>query len=519
MLEKSFDFNNLFVLDMANNHQGDTELGLEIIRQNGAVAKNHGVKTALKFQFRQLDSFIHKDFKTRMDLKYVNRFLSTRLDRASFEKFFNEVKAQGMLTMCTPFDEESVDVIEEMGFDILKVASCSAKDWPLLEKIATKNLPIVFSTGGLTVEDIDNLVSFSEHRGLDYAIMHCISIYPTPAEMCQLNQIAELKKRYPNVTIGWSTHEDPNDMDPLKVAYAMGGRMFERHVGIPTDKIKLNNYSSTPEQVHGWFSAFKKTVDLCGSVTRLPSPKEEVESLEALQRGTYLKSDKKAGEALTIDDVYFAIPFQNNQLPSGKFKKGTVLKADLKKDEPVFLSSINLPENPDEQIIQTALHEVKAMLNEARVPLTSDFRVEYSHHYGIKNFREVGAILIDLINREYCKKIIIQLPNQKHPLHFHKRKEETFYVLSGVLHLTVDGQKRTLHPGEKALIQPGVWHSFSTETGTIFEEISTTHYNDDSFYKDKEINKMKREERKTVVDHWGRFLLNKEARTQQLAQI
>ena len=56
-------------------------------------------------------------------------------------------------------------------------------------------------------------------------------------------------------------------------------------------------------------------------------------------------------------------------------------------------------------------------------------------------------------------------------------------------------------------MQPGVWHSFWTDIGVIFEEVSTTHYNDDSFYEDKAINKMERWERKTVVDNWGRFQL------------
>ena len=57
----------------------------------------------------------------------------------------------------------------------------------------------------------------------------------------------------------------------------------------------------------------------------------------------------------------------------------------------------------------------------------------------------------------------------------------------------------------KRLIQPGVWHSFWTFTGCIFEEISTTHYNDDSFYADKSINELDRSQRKTVLDNWGRF--------------
>ena len=99
------------------------------------------------------------------------------------------------------------------------------------------------------------------------------------------------------------------------------------------------------------------------------------------------------------------------------------------------------------------------------------------------------------------------LPGQKHPIHFHKRKEETFQVLNGVFECEIDGHRRTLHPGETSLVQPGVWHRFWSDTGCIIEEVSTTHYNDDSIYNDRRINDMPRNKRKTVVGHWGRFEL------------
>ena len=126
---------------------------------------------------------------------------------------------------------------------------------------------------------------------------------------------------------------------------------------------------------------------------------------------------------------------------------------------------------------------------------------------GIENFREVGALIIDCVNREYCKKLIVVLPGQKHPSHFHKRKEETFQSLSGDFEYILDGRKKVLKPGETALVQPGVWHEFWSKEGCIVEEVSTTHYNDDSIYSDKEINDLERSQRKTVVKNWGRFEL------------
>ncbi len=125
-----------------------------------------------------------------------------------------------------------------------------------------------------------------------------------------------------------------------------------------------------------------------------------------------------------------------------------------------------------------------------------------SHHYGLQRFREFGAVIIQVINREYCKKLIIQLPRQKHPYHHHKKKEETFQVLSGTLKVEKNGNSTFLTPGDIYLIEPGHWHKFSTFQGVIFEEISTTHFDDDSYYEDPTINMIPRQDRKTIIEHW-----------------
>lgn len=509
----AFDFKNLFVLDMANNHQGSVEHGLMIIRGVGKVVQPQGVRAGIKFQFRQLDTFIHPDHQKGSANKHIPRFLSTRLDRAQYQQLLDEVRALGLLAICTPFDEESVDIIVDMGFDLLKVASCSAKDWPLLEKIASANLPVIFSTGGLAIEDIDSVVSFFEHRGVDYAIMHCVSIYPIPEANFQLNQIEFLRNRYPDRVIGWSTHEVPDELGAVQMAVAKGAQMFERHIGLATDEIKLNAYSSTPEQVDAWVSAYKRARVMCGAKVRPQATEAERVSIDTLRRGVYVRGPIKAGQTLIRDDVYFAMPYNDGQLESGGWREGIVALADVALNAPVMMEHVKISSDPDYHVLQRAVHEVKAMLNEARIVLNSEFDVEYSHHYGIQNFRKYGAVIINCINRQYCKKIIVQLPGQTHPSHFHRRKEETFQVLYGTLKVYVDGHLRTFGPGQTCLVQAGVWHAFSTDTGCIFEEVSTTHYKDDSFYKDKRISALHLSERKTKVNHWGRWELKDKRET------
>jgi N-acetylneuraminate synthase len=504
-MEHKFDFRDLFVFDLANNHQGKVEHGRKIIAAMGENTRRHGVRGVLKFQFRHLDTFIHPAYRENTEHKHIQRFRSTRLSREEHGELLKEVRREGMLAMCTPFDEESAQQVLDMGFDIVKVASCSARDWPLLEKVAQLGLPTVVSTGGLSLAQIDDLSSFLEHRGVDFAMMHCVAIYPSPDETLNLNQIEMMHRRYRGRCIGWSTHEHPDNLAAPAVAVAKGAQLLERHVGMNADGIKLNAYSSTPEQVDRWIAAAKAAKAMCGSYGRPPSSDVEQESLQSLERGVYVNREVKGKTLLNRQAVFFAMPRLPGQLTSGAWRDGTVVKNYIQPGDALMLDNVETPTAPASAAIHKTVHEVKALLNEANVRLSSEFEVEYSHHYSMERFREVGAVIINCVNRNYCKKIIVQLPGQTHPSHFHRRKEETFQVLHGILEVELDDRRKTLHPGDTCLVQPGVWHSFWSETGVVFEEISTRHYNDDSFYRDKALNAMPREQRKTVVDNWGRW--------------
>ena len=499
-----YNFNDLFIFDLANNHQGNIDHAIKIVEKIGKISQKKKIRGVMKFQFRELDTFIHKNFQKNHDNEQIKRFTSTRLEPSDFKILYGACKTNNLITMCTPFDESSVELITEMKFDLIKVASCSAKDWPLLEKISQANLPIIFSTVGLLISEIDDLVSFFDHKGCDYSIMHCVSIYPTPNEKCNLNQIDVLKNRYINKTIGWSTHESPDNYLPIVIALSKGARMFERHVGIETSSIKLNKYSSTPDQIEKWIDAYQNSLKICGNSHR-NLDNQEKEALDKLRRGVFVNKKIMKDSTINSSDIYFAIPFVEGQLTSGSWKDGFVAKRQYNKDDSLLIDDLNIPQENNGLILKNAIHEVKALLNEARVYLNSEFEVEYSHHYGIEKFREYGAVIINCINREYCKKILVQLPGQKHPAHYHPLKEESFQLLYGDLSVSIDGHIKKLSPGETCLVMPGVWHSFWSDDGCVFEEVSTTHYNSDSVYKDSKINNLLRKERKTKVDHWGRF--------------
>jgi len=498
-----FNFRDLFIFDLANNHMGDMAHAERVIREVAAVAHAAGVRAALKFQFRQLESFIHPDFKERMDLKYVKRFSETRLEMAQFKKLADIVRECGLLTMSTPFDEESVDVILDMDLDVIKIASCSADDRPLIERVARINKPIVVSTAGLNIDEIDWLVNYLESERADFALMHCVAQYPTPDDKLELDQVRQLKDRYRDVPIGWSTHEDQDNLGAVQIAYALGATLFERHVGVQTEKYAINAYSSSPNQLECWLKSFKAARAMIGAPERPPTSLEERTTLRDLKRGVFLNKPVKAGNVISNDDVFFAIPFQENQMASGQFRSGMVAPRDL--DANAALPHDLLHDRNDRDVIFQIMLQVRGMLNNARIYINADAEIEISHHYGLQRFREFGAVLITCINRSYAKKLVVQLPRQKHPYHFHKQKEETFQLLAGDVEIVKGGHPHRLLPGDTLLVPPGEWHKFHTLEGCIFEEISSTAFVNDSFYEDPLLDRMPREARKTNVDHWAAF--------------
>ncbi len=494
-------FEDLFIFEMANNHQGIMEHALKIIEAMGKIARKHGIQAGVKFQYRDLDTFIHPDFKNRKDVKHIPRFLSTRLSEKEFLALTDAVRDQGMITITTPFDEPSVHQCIDHGIQIIKVGSCSATDWPLLETIAKARKPVIISTGGLSIYDIDNVVSLFTHQGVGFALMHCVAVYPTPNNMLQMNFLSKMIRRYSYLPIGYSGHEDPDNLDAVKIAVSKGATILERHVGIQTDTIKLNKYTMNPEQTDSWVSSALTAKEICGRGDEKRVSQTEVESLLSLKRGVYAARNIKKGSVLKNKDVFFAMPCAEGQTDSGEFsqKRATFTASrDYKHNE-----SIKEHRQPDTiSIVRSIIHDAKGMIYEAGIVLGNDFEIELSHHCGIEHFRQTGALIVNIINREYCKKLVVLLPGQKHPNHYHKVKEETFQLLWGDLYICLNEIDCQMKPGDKLLIERGAWHSFTSTKGTIFEEVSTTHVKGDSYYEDKQIHALDPMQRKTIIETW-----------------
>jgi sialic acid synthase SpsE len=352
-------FDNLFVLEMANNHWGSVDRGKEIVRQFAKVVKQNNVKAAIKLQFRDIDNFIHKEFNlegANADInslskraRYIQKQTRTKLTYDEFKDLCLFIKKQGCIPMSTPFDEVSVDWCVDLKLPIIKIASSDINDWVLINKIASTNKPVIISTGGANEKQIDDVVLFFVNRHIPIAINHCVSKYPCEDNELELHQLDYLKNKYPNITIGLSTHEYHDWHSSMLISYAKGARTWERHIDIPYPKgheqTEISSYCSLPDQIDIWFKAFNKAVTMCGTASneRRVIDEKEIVYLESLHRGLYLKQDLTKGTKICLEHLYSSIPYQKEigHITSRTyFDQDFILNKNLKKDHPLTIHDI-----------------------------------------------------------------------------------------------------------------------------------------------------------------------------------
>ena len=355
-------FENLFVLEAANNHWGSVERGKAIVQAFGNVARVNNVKAAIKFQFRDVDNFIHDDYKGNQEIRYIKKTESTKMNHNQYAELAQAVRKIGCIPMATPFDEASVDLCIALDFPLLKVASSDINDWPLIERIAATKLPTIISSGGASEKSLDEVVQFFEHRNIPLAINHCVSLYPSEDHQLELNQIDYLIERYPGHVIGFSSHEYHDWQTSMHISYAKGARTWERHVDIELDDVPVSNYCSLPDQVDIWFKAFHKAFEMSGGsgVSRRVIPLEEVKYLDALVRGVYARVDLPEGYVIDSStfahDFLLAVPLRKKQLSTREIINGLKLTRIVKAGSPITIDDIDGPYASSEELRKQILN-------------------------------------------------------------------------------------------------------------------------------------------------------------------
>ena len=239
---------------------------------------------------------------------------------------------------------------------------------------------------------------------------------------------------------------------------------------------------------------------MLGPKERLQPSDGERESLGSLRRGVFAKRDLPAGTVLTAAEVFFAFPTAPGQVTANDWSKYSryELRSAVKALDPIATEATQVTHL--RELVLKNVNAVRGILKSSGVSLPGKTDLELSHHYGMEQFDRYGLTMLTVVNRAYCKKILVLLPGQSHPEQYHKQKEETFVVIYGAMRVVLDDVELAAHAGDVITVERGVRHKMSSEHGCVFEEISSTHLTDDSYYTDPAITTNKN--RKTQLTHW-----------------
>ncbi|CAN0604162.1 unnamed protein product, partial [Ectocarpus sp. 12 AP-2014] len=132
-----------------------------------------------------------------------------------------------LIYISTPFSFSSSDKLDDIGVPAFKIGSGEADHLPLIRHIAAKGKPVIMSTGMQTIESIARSVAILDEAGIDYALLECTNLYPSPPEIVSLRGVTDLRNAFPNAVVGFSDHSIGPEMALASVA--LGASILERH--------------------------------------------------------------------------------------------------------------------------------------------------------------------------------------------------------------------------------------------------------------------------------------------------
>jgi len=187
---------------------------------------------AVKFQKRNLEKLYAKKYLDNANagektLRYLLPILQqVELPDEAYYRFVDYCKQKGITFMCSAFDTESADFIEQLGVPAYKIASADLTNLPLLDHLVEKKKPLILSTGMSRMEEVEFTVNYLKEREAEFALLHCNSTYPTAFEDINLMFMDRLREF--NVPVGYSGHE--RGIAVSTVASALGASILERHI-------------------------------------------------------------------------------------------------------------------------------------------------------------------------------------------------------------------------------------------------------------------------------------------------
>jgi len=244
----------------------------------------------------------------------MERCALSREDEAELKAY---TESLGMIWISTPFSRAACEFLETLDVPAYKIGSGEADNLPLIRHIASKGKPVIMSTGMQTIETIRESVQILEDAGIDYALLECTNLYPSPPEIVSLQGVTDLIAAFPSAVVGFSDHSIGPEMALASVA--LGACILERHY---TD----TRYRQGPDIINSMDpSELRHIIDRSREIhVALHNPKQRTAAEEDVYRfaraSVVADKDLPEGHVITEADIWARRP-GSGAIPGYDFDK------------------------------------------------------------------------------------------------------------------------------------------------------------------------------------------------------
>jgi N-acetylneuraminate synthase len=319
----------LVIAEVGINHGGELSVAKEMVR----LAAQAGCEM-IKHQTHIIEDEMTEEAKSifppnaDVSIWEVMQRCALSLDEEAELKRYSE--SLGMIWISTPFSRAAADFLEELDVPAYKIGSGEADNLPLIRHIARKGKPVILSTGMQTVDSIRASVDILDQAGIDYALLECTNLYPSPPGIVSLRGVTELRQAFPKAVVGFSDHSIGPDMALASVA--LGACILERHY---TDtryrKGPDISCSMDPAELRFLIDRSKEVWVAVNNPKQRSTPEEDV--YRFARASIVADRDLPAGHVITESDIWARRP-GSGQIPGYEFDKvvGKILARPLIKN-------------------------------------------------------------------------------------------------------------------------------------------------------------------------------------------
>ena len=294
----------LVIAEIGINHGGSLDVAKDMVRL-AAGAGCEMIKHQTHIIEDEMTDEAKEIFPPNADVSIwhvMERCALSLPDEAELKRF---TESLGMIWISTPFSRAAADFLETLDVPAYKIGSGEADNLPLIRHIARKGKPVILSTGMQTIDTIRRSVAILDDAGIDYALLECTNLYPSPPEIVSLQGVTDLRNAFPNAVVGFSDHSIGPEMALASVA--LGACILERHY---TD----TRYRKGPDIINSMDPAeLRFLIDRSKEIhTALHNPKQRTPAEEPVYRfaraSVVADRDLPAGHVIAEPDIWARRP-------------------------------------------------------------------------------------------------------------------------------------------------------------------------------------------------------------------